>query len=169
MSEKMPPSRLPSVPLPLPWRTPLNAPLAPPLPSVRDPALAADQKLAEAGHRYNAACAAALAGCGQGEDAGNLDEASRARWRQQALDWLRADLAREVKLADTDEAQARAAVQRTLRHWQQDPDLAGVRDEIALAQLPEPERQPWRKLWADVEVVLVKASRPPPSQPGRSP
>ena len=43
-------------------------------------------------HRYNAACAAALAGCGQGVDADKLDAKERARLRQQALDWLRADL-----------------------------------------------------------------------------
>src|SRR5204862_7263241 len=43
-------------------------------------------------HRYHAACAAVLAGCGQGEDAVRLDEPERARLRQQALDWLRADL-----------------------------------------------------------------------------
>ena len=42
--------------------------------------------------RYNAACTAALAGCGQGVDADKLDAKERARLRQQALDWLRADL-----------------------------------------------------------------------------
>ena len=45
-----------------------------------------------AAHRYDAACAAALAGCGRGEDAKDVDDKERARWRQQALDWLRADL-----------------------------------------------------------------------------
>jgi serine/threonine protein kinase/Flp pilus assembly protein TadD len=44
-------------------------------------------------HRYNAACAAALPGCGQGEDSQALGEPERARLRRQALDWLRADLA----------------------------------------------------------------------------
>jgi eukaryotic-like serine/threonine-protein kinase len=38
-------------------------------------------------HRYNAACAAALAGCGKGEDSAEVNEVERARWRQQALDW----------------------------------------------------------------------------------
>src|SRR5262249_52830376 len=59
-------------------------------------ALAAQPSLAgdlRAGHRYDAACAAVLAGCGQGNDAGKLDAAERDRWRRQALDWLRADLA----------------------------------------------------------------------------
>src|SRR5205085_2048170 len=43
-------------------------------------------------HRYYAACAAALAGCGQGKDIEALGDVERARLRQQALSWLRADL-----------------------------------------------------------------------------
>ena len=43
-------------------------------------------------HRYNAACSAALAGCGQGEDAKKLDAAQRTELRKQAIEWLRADL-----------------------------------------------------------------------------
>src|SRR5262249_19049276 len=42
-------------------------------------------------HRYNAACAAALAGCGQGKDTTSLDEKQRAQLRQQALAWLQAE------------------------------------------------------------------------------
>src|SRR5262249_20915146 len=45
------------------------------------------------GHRYWAACVAALAGTGRGRDVPELGPVERARWRQQALDWLRADLA----------------------------------------------------------------------------
>ncbi len=52
------------------------------------PELAGD---VQSGNRYNAACAAALAGCGQGDDAPAAD-ADRARLRAQALGWLRADL-----------------------------------------------------------------------------
>jgi len=40
-------------------------------------------------------------------------------------------------------------MQQTLRHWQQDPDFAGVRGD-ALATLPDAERQSWRRFWADV-------------------
>jgi hypothetical protein len=38
-----------------------------------------------------------------------------------------------------------------LEHWQQDADLASVRDPQALAQLLEDERQPWQQLWQKVE------------------
>ncbi len=123
-------------------------------------ALAAQPSQAEGlgtGHRYNAACAAALAGCGQGRDAVPLDAEQRARLRRQALDWLRADLTARKQLLEKQPEQARAAVQKTLQHWQQDADFAGVRGD-ALDKLPEAERQPWQQLWAEVEQTLMKLS-----------
>jgi hypothetical protein len=45
----------------------------------------------------------------------------------------------------------------TLAHWKTDPDLAGIRDEEALAKLPEAERKEFRSLWADVEALRKKA------------
>src|SRR5260370_40498862 len=53
------------------------------------PQLADDLRLQ---YRYNAARAAALAGCGQGEDADKLNTKERAGLRKQVLDWLQADL-----------------------------------------------------------------------------
>src|SRR5262249_10856460 len=50
-----------------------------------------------AGHRYNAACAAALAGSARGNDVGDLATEECARLRVQALAWLRADLADRQK------------------------------------------------------------------------
>jgi hypothetical protein len=47
----------------------------------------------EGSNRYDAACCAALAGCGRGVDAETLTEEERASWRRKALDWLQADLA----------------------------------------------------------------------------
>src|SRR5262249_32862491 len=58
-------------------------------------AFAVDSKLAEnrgGWSRPTAACAAALAGCGQGKDAAGLDENKRDLLRRRALEWLRADL-----------------------------------------------------------------------------
>jgi serine/threonine-protein kinase len=117
-------------------------------------AFTAQPKLADdlpARHRYNAACAAALAAAGQSSDTAKLDDKERARLRQQALAWLRADLAAWNKSSD------RAVVQRTLTHWQRDPDLAGVRDKDALAKLPDAEREAWYKLWTDVADLLRKS------------
>jgi serine/threonine-protein kinase len=109
------------------------------------------------GVRYNAACFAALAGCGQGTDA-PAGEGERARLRAQALAWLRADLAAWGKLVRSDDAKVLQAVQGTLRHWKEDADLAGVRDADALDKLPEGERAEWRKLWADVDALLQKTA-----------
>jgi serine/threonine protein kinase/Flp pilus assembly protein TadD len=124
-------------------------------------------------HRYNAACAAALAGCGQGEDAAGLDDEERIRLRRQAVDWLRADLAAWTKLLEHSPRQARAAVAHTVQRWQTDTDLAGLRDQHALAKLPEDERATCRKLWADVAVLLARvrpdAKESPPDKPQRPP
>ena len=59
-------------------------------------------------NRYNAACSAAVAGCGQGQDAATLDEAERARLRQQALKWLREDLTAWGQLLEKEKDDARA-------------------------------------------------------------
>jgi tetratricopeptide (TPR) repeat protein len=107
--------------------------------------------------RYDAARCAALAGNGKGKDAASLDGKERARLRQQACNWLREDLAIWTKWATRD-AKARAQVQVTLLRWQTDADLAGIRDAIALAKLPDPERAAWTKLWQDVESLVAKVS-----------
>jgi serine/threonine-protein kinase len=130
-------------------------------------ALAAEPKLADdlkAAHRYNAACYAALAAAGQGEDAAKLDDKERTRLRQQALDWLRADLAQRTKQQQTGKPADRAAVQKALRHWQQDSDLAGLRDAAALAKLPADEQKAFTRLWADVAALLQQASTPAPKE-----
>ena len=54
----------------------------------------------------------------------------------------------------------RAAVQQQIKHWQQDRDLAGVRDKDALAKLPSPERAAWEKLWADVAMLFKMSEKP---------
>jgi hypothetical protein len=113
-------------------------------------------------HRYRAACSAALAGCGQGEDssAPALDDSERRRLRQQALGWLRADLARNAEALKSHDPKVRQPALMQLPHWFVDPDLVGVRDPGApgLGNLPDTEHEPWRKLWADVAEVLKQGS-----------
>ncbi|HKB40280.1 MAG TPA: tetratricopeptide repeat protein [Gemmataceae bacterium] len=104
-------------------------------------------------HRYNAACCAALAAAGKGEDAATLDDQERARLRQQARTWLAADLALWAQQADSDDPNTRALVRKTLAHWQADTDLAGIREPEALKQLPADEQQACRQLWADVAAL----------------
>jgi hypothetical protein len=44
---------------------------------------------------------------------------------------------------------SRPAVRQRLTHWPQDNDLFSLRS-AGIDKLPEAEREPWRKLWADV-------------------
>src|SRR5262249_28455340 len=97
---------------------------------------------------------------GAGQDAAKLDDRERARWRKQALEWLRADLEPLAKRSENGKAEDRARVRQTLRHWQEDRDLAGLRDASALAKLPEPERAACRRLWQDVASLLQKCAGP---------
>jgi tetratricopeptide (TPR) repeat protein len=110
------------------------------------------------GCRYNAACSAALAGCGQGVDTVELAPPARADLRRQAHDWLTAELLGWQKLVAN--PADRPALQKALRHWQKDSDLGGVRDPEALAKLPETERTCWQKLWTDVADILKRATEP---------
>ena len=119
-------------------------------------AFAADPPLAEdraAGHRAHAARAAALVGCGRGEDAAGVSAEERAHWRQQARQWLRADLAAWEK-AWENARESRIRARLALAGWRGDPDLAGVRDPGALDRLPAEERQEWHTLWQEVEALL---------------
>jgi serine/threonine-protein kinase len=123
-----------------------------------EPKLADDMQVQ---HRYNAACAAALGGCGHASDDPPLDEAAKTRWRKQAIDWLRADLAAWSKMLESKTPQARQLVSQTLQHWKADPDLAGIRDEPALAKLPADEPKACRALWAEVDALLKKCRDAP--------
>jgi tetratricopeptide (TPR) repeat protein len=129
-------------------------------------ALADDPKLADdpqAGHRYDAACAAALAGTGQGQDGPGLDAAARAGWRRQALAWLRADLDAWRRRLENAPDTGRPAIASRMQHWLADPDFAGVRGQEALSRLSAAERLAWQKLWADVARTRDRAlARPAP-------
>src|SRR5262249_55249678 len=107
-----------------------------------------------AGHRYNAACAAARAGCGHGEDAPGVGEAEGKQWRNQARQWLRAELAARVRSLDADPTAARLGVREALTRWQKEPDLAGLREPGELNKLPPDERKDCPALWDEVAKVL---------------
>ncbi len=117
---------------------------------VVDPGIAEDLNNA---NRYTAACAAAEAGAGAEDKM--KDNKARAALRKRTLDWLRADLdlwSKKIALSAKDRAIARPA----LMHWRIDADLASVRDKDALGKLPVDEQESWRKLWADVDVLVLK-------------
>jgi Flp pilus assembly protein TadD len=122
-------------------------------------AFAADPKSADdlkAAHRYHAACSTALAAAGRGEDARKLDDQERARMRRQALDWLRADLASRTRQVEGGQPADRAAVQEALRQWQEDNDLAGLRNKAALEKLSAEEQKAFTQLWIEVAELRKK-------------
>jgi hypothetical protein len=132
-----------------------------------------DGKVVTAGQvRYfntaTSAGAAAFAGCGQGKDADKLSPQERARLRQQALDWLRADVKAYRQLLEKAADKAGPAIVQQMQHWLEDGDLAGVRAAESLARLPEAERQDWQKLWKEVEALRHRAApRPKATSPTR--
>jgi hypothetical protein len=71
---------------------------------------------------------------------------------------------------DSGDAKAGSFVQQSLDHWRADRDLASARDADALATLPQAERDAWRALWAEVDVLLAKVRSDPASpEPTGSP
>jgi tetratricopeptide (TPR) repeat protein len=121
-------------------------------------AFAAEPKLTDylySARRYKAACAAALAAGGEGRDAADLDPTERRQWRRQALVWLTAELKSWAARFETHPADKDVA--KTLKRWQDDPDLAGVRDEKSLARLSSEEQTAWRTFWGDVQALRARA------------
>ncbi len=133
-----------------------------------DAALSAQPSLAddrEVGNRFHAACAAALAGCGVGEDALKLDDRRRALLRRQALDWLTAEYDAWAERHRLGKSGDRTTAATAVRAWYQNKDLAGARDERALAAFAPDERRAWQALWAKVAEL---AARDPPAKLGQA-
>jgi hypothetical protein len=118
-------------------------------------------------HRYNAACSAALAAAGQGEDTRRLPDKDVCMFRRWALDWLRADLKAYVPLAGQDNPAMKQVVQQRLAHWRRDPDLASVRDPKALDRLADHERAAWHALWRDVDELANRLAKQDEPTQGR--
>jgi serine/threonine-protein kinase len=89
-----------------------------------------------------------------------LTGADRANLRNKARAWLEGELTTWTQLLDSAKTEQREAIAKTLGFWQQDTDLASVRDETALAKLPEGERKAWKSFWANVGVISGNARKP---------
>jgi tetratricopeptide (TPR) repeat protein len=125
-------------------------------------------------HRLHAAIAAVQASTktNPSKDDIHLDDAERARWRAQGLDWLRAQKDAFAKMitppapvtarptpAVTGDSPNLALARKTLDIMTHHRDLACVRVEKELAKLPEPERKEWQAFWSEVAALLKKADR----------
>jgi serine/threonine-protein kinase len=106
--------------------------------------------------RYLAARCAALAGCGLGEDGPNLNDVERMRWRRQAREWLRADLAAWAKTLESESQASRDLAKEMLTLWLVEPDVSRLREPGALMNLPAEEREGWTLLWREVRLTLEK-------------
>jgi serine/threonine-protein kinase len=128
-----------------------------------DPTLAEDYRF---GRRFSAARAAALVGCGRGADAAGVGEPERARWRQQARQWLRADLAAWNQALDRDPVGTRDPLRRVTM-WRADPDLAGLFEPSELDKLPPDERKDCVALSNEVGSLLTRAGGVTPNRTGQ--
>jgi len=120
------------------------------------PALADDL---DAGYRYNAARAAALAGCGRGADVSGLGDEEKAQLREQARQWLRAELAARARVMSAGPAEARGAHRLVLTRWRSESDLVGLRDPSELSKLAPEERSQLLALWADLTATLARTDK----------
>jgi hypothetical protein len=125
-----------------------------------DPTLADDLK---AGHRYNAACSAALAAAGTLDGEPPPADVARTKLQRQAREWLRADLVLVRRQLDAQNVLVlvRREILWKLRHWKIDADLDSVREPQTLKVLTTEEQQAWRDLWGDVDALLTKAQSGP--------
>ena len=107
-------------------------------------ALAGNPKMGDdrrASPRYDAARAAALAGCGQGKDEPPPDDAAKAKLRAQSLEWLNTELASWSGALDKKPAPDRVPVVRVFEYWKSDPDLAGAARFRVARQAPRKRAQ----------------------------
>ena len=124
-------------------------------------------KLFETRHRYNAACAAALAAALSGKDAAQLTSEDQVAWRGQAMDWLRADLTFWRNLAK-ELPSAHPVIQKTLTLWLTDTDLISIRETDSIQMLPVEEREQWESLWKEVRDLLDLVSSADSTAPRES-
>jgi serine/threonine-protein kinase len=111
--------------------------------------------------RYRAARCAALAGCGLGKDSAKLSAAEQTHWRTKALEWLRTDLVVLSKSLDGGGRAERDLAKEMLTLWQDEPDLAGLREPAGLERLAADERKGCLALWTEVGAVLARCGNAP--------
>ncbi len=123
-------------------------------------ALAATPRLTEdlrAGHRFNAARAAALAGSGHGDDVAGLGEPEREGLREQAREWLRLDLAAWAKKVDTGTAADRIQAAEDVVALAGRTRLGRAARARCNGPTLSDERKECDALWTEVAALLNRA------------
>jgi eukaryotic-like serine/threonine-protein kinase len=104
--------------------------------------------------RFRAACAAAIAASGTGQDSNSLSPTQRTAMRASALKWLSDDLdamTAQLNLGDHDSSDR---FEQNLKLWRSTSELAGVRQETALQKLSPDEIDQWNTFWSSVDEKL---------------
>jgi tetratricopeptide (TPR) repeat protein len=99
-------------------------------------------------HRLNAACAAAAATAGPGQDINPAQPGEFPELRSAALKWLTTEW-QKTKQLNQDPAN-HIRLRRWIHFCRLCPELAPVRDPKALTSLPAQEREQWEKLWKEM-------------------
>jgi tetratricopeptide (TPR) repeat protein len=120
-----------------------------------DPKLADDMVIQ---HRWYAACYAARAARGDGVDAPQ-DPIERARLRNLAYAWLRADLTIHVKKATSSSRPDRNNVLDQLNEWLHETEIRELRAPKLLEKLPADESKKWLAFWDEVRATFDAAQR----------
>jgi serine/threonine protein kinase len=100
-----------------------------------------------------------------GEEASD-DPDARMRFRQHALEWLRAEAETQAKRLTGGQPAEADRARRVLELIRRHHILARVRNPEAVPELSAAERQAWRQLWQDVEELLRSPdqARPPDAE-----
>jgi eukaryotic-like serine/threonine-protein kinase len=88
----------------------------------------------------------------------NIADEERARLRDPARRWLRAEVAAWGEKIDSDPA-AKESAENALKQWLTNPDLAGLREPELLEKLPVAESQACREMWREISAQIERASR----------
>ncbi len=100
--------------------------------------------------RVIGACAAVRVSSSQRDDAG-LDQTERDRLRLEALDWLQQVLAYQEDRLQLHDPNVNSTIYETLGPWTSSPDLAPIRDLIAVERLSIDEQQTLHAFWKRVK------------------
>ncbi len=120
-----------------------------------DPQLPKDFR---AGHRYEAARAAALAvrdtGRDTGEDAKAIAADERTRLQTQARQWLEEDLKAWKAALTSDFAANGESTHKALVRWRTDPGLRSIRDHDDLDKMSPEEKSLCDNLWREISAMI---------------
>jgi hypothetical protein len=108
--------------------------------------------------RYNAACEAALALRGKGEDDPAPDRDARLGLVSLALGWLEEERTVWETRLPGQSVSDRARIVAELNHWKHDPDLVAIRSPALIKGLPASHGDACVAFWAKIDGMLAQAA-----------